>query len=863
MSLTSVYIPIICVCLFVILTTLIHISDLPICRYDYTHANRMNTPLTAAIGAISMIILGQLRRSLLYSNTDKYSNINMSMLTVNLITVISYIISLIDQNICIDNWGVVTYAANWCSWIITVPLLMYTVLVPEFGRAPSSDDIKAIVSIFLTIATGFSMQFHGIDIYGTVILFVISSFTFVLALHYMLVSYKVSEKHYNEKVDSKGQECREEKHRLELKYKLSTTLAVVMCLFPIVYLLAIFGVLNPNTTLMSYLVLDVVAKGFVAFTAMDSHLSVFYSVRSELETQIKANYRKRAFMRYMFHETRIPLNALAMSLDYFVSESAISQRLSDHTNTASKEALGTMVVATDYLEEALNSYLTMQQIEEGTLEMNLQEVNMREVWADVVDILSCKLQPKGISVDLASNSVFPVQVLADRRQITYAIKCLLNCAISRSSYGNVLSVSFSSLRGTPRNNVVNRTSQDKYTVEISFQDSGSTLSEKEVEHFFDPYGALFTGDMLGESGSGLSPAIAYEIIALHNGIVELSVPSSGGLAYSIKLNLLTVEERVVADKPSKRRAPHYFDTSSMRNTSRVGVAPTAYKTEKTARMASNATSLEGEPDVKFQYTDETHKFEDTDMSNVMSPSITTALHSDPDDSKTKRSEDLEEDSAKMIPADQTTNMSVLSIEKSRNPSTYEMVSAVEETVATNPDALGVHLETDDMTDLVKDHGTRVVSTEGESKAEGMNSRLLPEKSEMGVMCVDDTPSNLKMLQRLLTQFKVKSLAAVNGLEATLMYQENRDLHLIFMDYTMPVMNGIEATRIIREKGFLGCIIAVTGNAMDDDVQEFLDVGADAVVTKPMKRVKLEAILQCFVIGETIDVARQKLRCMQK
>ena len=134
-----------------------------------------------------------------------------------------------------------------------------------------------------------------------------------------------------------------------------------------------------------------------------------------------------------------------------------------------------------------------------------------------------------------------------------------------------------------------------------------------------------------------------------------------------------------------------------------------------------------------------------------------------------------------------------------------------------------------------------------------------------------------MLQRLLTQFKVKSLAAVNGLEATLMYQENRDLHLIFMDYTMPVMvrqlmykclqsndilvkqNGIEATRIIREKGFMGCIIAVTGNAMDDDVQEFLDVGADAVVTKPMKRVKLEAIMNCFLPGATVEDARERLR----
>jgi CheY-like chemotaxis protein len=47
-------------------------------------------------------------------------------------------------------------------------------------------------------------------------------------------------------------------------------------------------------------------------------------------------------------------------------------------------------------------------------------------------------------------------------------------------------------------------------------------------------------------------------------------------------------------------------------------------------------------------------------------------------------------------------------------------------------------------------------------------------------------------------------------------------------------SGIEATRIIRESGFKGCIVAVTGNAMDDDVKEFLDVGADALVAKPMK-----------------------------
>ena len=57
--------------------------------------------------------------------------------------------------------------------------------------------------------------------------------------------------------------------------------------------------------------------------------------------------------------------------------------------------------------------------------------------------------------------------------------------------------------------------------------------------------------------------------------------------------------------------------------------------------------------------------------------------------------------------------------------------------------------------------------------------------------VSDTPSNLKMLQRLLLQKGVKSEGAINGLEATFLYEKRKkvapSIKLIFMDYTMPIM----------------------------------------------------------------------------
>ena len=73
-----------------------------------------------------------------------------------------------------------------------------------------------------------------------------------------------------------------------------------------------------------------------------------------------------------------------------------------------------------------------------------------------------------------------------------------------------------------------------------------------------------------------------------------------------------------------------------------------------------------------------------------------------------------------------------------------------------------------------------------------------------------------------------------------------------------MQNVIEATVLIRKKGYTGCIVAVTGNAMDTDVREFLAAGADAVVTKPMKMTKLDAILTCVNKSEDDVVLARRL-----
>ncbi|XP_068664756.1 two-component response regulator 24-like [Aristolochia californica] len=115
-------------------------------------------------------------------------------------------------------------------------------------------------------------------------------------------------------------------------------------------------------------------------------------------------------------------------------------------------------------------------------------------------------------------------------------------------------------------------------------------------------------------------------------------------------------------------------------------------------------------------------------------------------------------------------------------------------------------------------------------------------NDVNVLVVEDNRVNRKVLMRMLSWAGVRTQEVVNGKEAVDLHTAGFHFDLIFIDMEMPVMDGPQATRILRSMGVCTRIVGVSGNCRDSDRSEFLTAGIDEFYVKPLSREKLVEIL---------------------
>lgn len=129
-----------------------------------------------------------------------------------------------------------------------------------------------------------------------------------------------------------------------------------------------------------------------------------------------------------------------------------------------------------------------------------------------------------------------------------------------------------------------------------------------------------------------------------------------------------------------------------------------------------------------------------------------------------------------------------------------------------------------------------------------------------VMVVDDVVTNIDVARGLMAPYQLKIDSAMSGLEAIEKIKSGKVYDIIFMDHMMPNMDGIEATKHIRDTGYQNPIVALTANAVTGQADLFLKNGFDDYISKPIDIRHLNTVLKKFVrdkqTPEDIE-ARQK------
>ncbi|MCA9797679.1 MAG: response regulator, partial [Candidatus Eremiobacteraeota bacterium] len=110
-----------------------------------------------------------------------------------------------------------------------------------------------------------------------------------------------------------------------------------------------------------------------------------------------------------------------------------------------------------------------------------------------------------------------------------------------------------------------------------------------------------------------------------------------------------------------------------------------------------------------------------------------------------------------------------------------------------------------------------------------------------VLLAEDGADNQRLIGAYLKQAGLRVTVVGNGRDAIETALRN-DFDLVLMDVQMPVLDGVAATRTLRDAGYMRPIVALTANVMQSDVQRYRETGCDDVLAKPIERQRFYQVI---------------------
>ncbi|HDY7800607.1 TPA: response regulator, partial [Vibrio vulnificus] len=450
----------------------------------------------------------------------------------------------------------------------------------------------------------------------------------------------------------------------------------------------------------------------------------------------------------------------------------------------------------------INDILDFSKIEAGKLSVESIDFSLDEVFENLTNVISFKAQEKGIEFLLDIDPRVPVGLVGDPLRLGQVLVNLCGNAVKFTEKGEIL------VSVMPESQ-----SSDDVTLRFSVKDTGIGIDKEKIADLFNAFSQADTSITREFGGTGLGLSISKQLVELMGG--QLSVSSAVGMGstftFTIHCGLQEAKMRDIA-KPisglAGKRALIVDDNDSARNILMTLLSAMQFD----AKAVSNG----------FEALDELRQstfdmvFVDWNMPGMNGLELLQTAHQERLLAETKnflvtaygREISMDENSSKLVDS---------LIVKPVNPS--NLLDAI-------MDSYGI------------EHVTRSSTTVTFEK---------PVFDGQTLLLVEDNEVNQEVAIGLLNGTNLNIITADNG-KLAIEALEHHPIDLVLMDMQMPVMDGITATKAIRERAEWATlpIVAMTANAMQSDVERCHEAGMNDHVAKPINVHNLYQVLSQYL-----------------
>ena len=490
-----------------------------------------------------------------------------------------------------------------------------------------------------------------------------------------------------------------------------------------------------------------------------------------------ANRAKSAFLANMSHEIRTPMNGV-VGMAELLCDSSLSeeQRLFAETIRSSGEAL--LVI--------INDILDYSKIEAERLTLHPEPFDLERVIHEVAMLLQPRARAQGIDMLIDFDMFLPTRFVGDPGRLRQVLTNLMGNAVKFTEKGHVLV------------RVVGLETEDgRQQLHITVEDTGIGIPADQLDHIFGEFNQVEAESNRKFEGTGLGLAITRRLIERMEGAVWVESDPGKGSCFGFRVTLPVAEQGGAATVPVTLSRALVVDDQFINRTILERQLTTCGMRVTLCRSGAEALAVLGaDPAYDVLLTDH----EMPEMSGLMlAERVRAAGHTLP------------------------------IVLLSSNP-------------AEARDGAGAaHLDAVIQKPLLRAELYRRLQALSAPVAEPVPATPAPPpatRRTMRVLAAEDNRTNQLVFRKMVKDLAIDLTFANNGREAVEMFQSLTP-DLIFMDISMPEMDGREAARAIRalEAGAGGHvpIVALTAHAMDGDDQSILAAGIDRYLTKPLRR----------------------------